>query len=40
VVVVPELDLVIATFGSNYFSAGGYYVQLDVIPKFVLPAVK
>ena len=39
VVVVPELDLVIATFGPNYFSAGGYYVQLDVIPKYILPAV-
>lgn len=40
VVVVPELGLVIATFGSNYNSAGSYYVQLDVIPKYVLPAVK
>ena len=40
VVVVPELDLVIATFGSNYISAGTYYVQLEVIPKYVLPAVK
>ena len=40
VVVVPELDLAIATFGSNYFSAGSYYVQLEVIPKYVLPAVK
>jgi CubicO group peptidase (beta-lactamase class C family) len=39
VVVVPELDLVIATFGSNYFSAGRYYVQLDVIPKYILPSV-
>jgi CubicO group peptidase (beta-lactamase class C family) len=40
VVVVPELDLVVATFGSNYFSAGGYYVQLDVIPKYILPAIR
>jgi CubicO group peptidase (beta-lactamase class C family) len=40
VVVVPELELVIATFGSNYFSAGSYYVQLEVIPKFILPAVR
>jgi CubicO group peptidase (beta-lactamase class C family) len=39
VVVIPELDLVIATYGSNYFSAGGYYVQLEVIPKSILPAV-
>lgn len=40
VVVIPELDLAIATFGSNYFSAGGYYVQLEVIPKYILPAVR
>jgi CubicO group peptidase (beta-lactamase class C family) len=40
VVVIPELDLVVATFGSNYFSAGGYYVQLEVIPKAILPAVR
>ena len=40
VVVVPELDLVVATFGSNYFSAGSYYVQLEVIPKTILPAVR
>ena len=40
VVVIPQLKLVIATFGANYFSAGTYYVQLDVIPKHVLPAVR
>lgn len=40
VVVFPELDLVVATFGANYNSAGNYYVQLDVIPNYVLPAMK
>jgi CubicO group peptidase (beta-lactamase class C family) len=40
VVVIPELDLAVATFGSNYFSAGSYYVQLEVIPKYILPAVE
>lgn len=40
VVVIPQLNTVIATFGANYVSAGTYYVQLDVIPKHVLPAVK
>lgn len=40
VVVIPELDLVIATYGSNYFSSGSYYVQLEVIPKNILPAVQ
>lgn len=39
VVVIPQLNMVIATFGANYVSAGTYYVQLDVIPKHVLPAV-
>ncbi|MFL6245880.1 MAG: serine hydrolase domain-containing protein [Thermoanaerobaculia bacterium] len=39
-VVIPQLDTVIATFGANYVSAGTYYVQLDVIPKHVLPAVR
>ena len=29
-----------ATYGSNYVSAGTYYVQLEVIPKNVLPAVR
>lgn len=40
VVVIPELDLVIATFGANYSSAGNYYVQLEVIPKHLLPGVR
>ena len=33
VVVIPQLNMVIATFGANYVSAGTYYVQLDVIPE-------
>ncbi|HKR63793.1 MAG TPA: serine hydrolase [Thermoanaerobaculia bacterium] len=40
VIVIPELDFVVATYGSNYFSAGGYYVQLEVIPKSLLPAIR
>jgi CubicO group peptidase (beta-lactamase class C family) len=40
VVVFPELDLVVATFGANYSSAGNYYVQMEIIPKHLLPAVK
>ena len=38
VVVIPQFDMVIATFGSNYSSAGNYYVQLEIIPKYILPA--
>lgn len=40
VIVVPELDLVIATFGGNYFSPGGWYVQLNLAPQYLLPAVR
>lgn len=40
VVVIPQLDLVVATFGANYNSAGNYYVLLEVIPKHVLPGVR
>jgi CubicO group peptidase (beta-lactamase class C family) len=40
VVVIPELDLVIGTFGANYSSAGNYYVQMEIIPKHLLPAFR
>ena len=40
VVAIPQLDMVIATFGANYVSAGNYYVLREVIPKNVLPAVR
>jgi CubicO group peptidase (beta-lactamase class C family) len=40
VIVIPELDLVIATFGGNYFSPGGWYVQLNATPQYILPAVR
>ena len=40
VIVVPELDLVIGTFGGNFFSPGGWYVQLNATPQYLLPAVR
>jgi CubicO group peptidase (beta-lactamase class C family) len=40
VIVIPDLDLVIAAFGGNYFSPGGWYVQLNLTPQFLLPAVR
>jgi CubicO group peptidase (beta-lactamase class C family) len=40
VIVIPELDLVIATYGGNYSSGGTYYVQLTLTPKYLLPAVR
>jgi CubicO group peptidase (beta-lactamase class C family) len=40
VVVIPELDLVIATFGGNYFSSSSWYAQQNTIPQYLLPAVR
>lgn len=40
VVVIPELDLVIATLGGNFFNGGSWYVQLNIIPQYLLPAVR
>jgi CubicO group peptidase (beta-lactamase class C family) len=40
VVVVPDLDLVIASFGGNYFSPGTFFMQRNVIPRLLLPAVR
>lgn len=40
VLVVPELDLVIATFGSNYSSRLGLEIQQGLTPRYILPAVR
>src|SRR6185312_14768902 len=40
VIVVPELDLVVTTFGGNYSSTGTFYVQRTLVPKYLLPAVR
>lgn len=40
VIVIPELDLIIVTFGGNYSSTGTFYVQRNVIPRYLLPAVR
>lgn len=40
VLVVPELDLVIATYGSNYGSRLGLEIQQGLTPRFILPAVR
>jgi CubicO group peptidase (beta-lactamase class C family) len=39
-VVVPSLDLVIASYGANYASSGWRYVQNEFIPGVLLPAVR
>ncbi len=40
VIVVPELDLVVTTFGGNYSSTGTFYILRTVVPKYLLPAVR
>ncbi|HKP47952.1 MAG TPA: serine hydrolase domain-containing protein [Pyrinomonadaceae bacterium] len=41
ILVIPELDLVIGTFGGNYNDfKGTIAVQQELVPKYVLPAVR
>jgi CubicO group peptidase (beta-lactamase class C family) len=40
VIVVPELDLVVATFGSSYSSRVGLEIQQGLTPRYILPAVR
>jgi len=40
VLVIPELDLVVATFGSNYSSRVGLEIQQGLTPRYILPAVR
>ena len=38
-VLIPDLDLVIASFGGNYNDRGGFFLIRDVIPRWILPAI-
>jgi CubicO group peptidase (beta-lactamase class C family) len=40
VMVIPELSLVIATFGGNYNERAGGLMVGDLIPRYILPAVQ
>ena len=40
VIVIPELDLVVATFGGNYGDRVGLYMQQELTPNHILPAVR
>jgi hypothetical protein len=35
VMVVPELDLVIATYGGNYADRVGLHIQQDFAPNYI-----
>ena len=39
VIVIPDLDLVIATYGANYNERAGWDMVLRLIPRYVLPAI-
>jgi CubicO group peptidase (beta-lactamase class C family) len=40
VFVVPDLDLVIAVYATNYGDRVLFTIQDDIVPKQILPAVK
>lgn len=40
VMVIPELDLVIAVYGGNYNERAGGLMVGDFIPRYILPAVR
>ncbi len=40
VMVIPELDLVIANFAGNYSSKGSIDTQQNLTPRYILPAVR
>ena len=40
IMVVPELDLVIGIFAGNYGDHVGLHVQEDLVPNYILPAVR
>ena len=38
-VFIPDLDLVVAVFGGNYADRGGLVSIIDLIPRWILPAI-
>jgi len=40
VTVIPELDMVVETWGGNYASLAGLKIQEELIPRFILPAIE
>lgn len=40
VMVLPDLDLVIAAYAGNYADRVGLHIQQDLVPRYILPAVR
>ncbi len=39
IIVIPELDVVIGTFGSSYSSRAGLEIQQGFPPRYILPTI-
>jgi hypothetical protein len=39
VVVIPALDVVVAVYGGNYNEAAGWSMVMNLIPRYILPAM-
>jgi CubicO group peptidase (beta-lactamase class C family) len=40
IMVIPDLDLVVAAYGANYNQRVGFQVQEKLVPDYILPAVR
>jgi hypothetical protein len=40
VVVIPDLDMVIAAYGGSYADKGGWTMVREYIPGYILPALR
>jgi len=38
--VIPELDMVVATYGGNYSSIGSIHISHNLVPRYILPATR
>jgi len=39
IVVVPDLDMVVASYGGNYSDRAGWLMIREYIPRFIMPAI-
>jgi hypothetical protein len=37
---IPELDMVIGLYGGNYNDRAGWLAVIELVPKFILAALK
>jgi len=39
IVVIPDLDMVVACYGGNYSDSAGWLLIREYIPRFILPSI-